>query len=202
MSTAQTIDTPVDFNTLVRLPIRLTDEQFFEFCMLNRNLRIERLANRNITIMSPTTSLTGRWNARLSGLLFNWNETYALGEVFDSSSGFTMLSGAILSPDASWILQERWLALPKSEQNKFATICPDFILELRSSSDNIQDLREKMEEYIRNGCRLAWLVDPLQRKTMVYRQDGSVQVVAFDQKLEGDEVLPGFGLVMGDVITD
>jgi Uma2 family endonuclease len=203
MSAAQIIEKPRKGTSVIHLPNGgFTDEQFFEFCMLNKGLRIERQANGKIIVMSPTTSLTGRWNARISGKLFNWNENFNLGEVFDSSSGFTLPNGAVLSPDASWISREHWDALDKNEQNKFASICPDFIVELRSASDKLNEVREKMEEYMANGCRLGWLVDPNKRQTMVYLPDGSVQVIPFEQKLNGGDVLPGFELIMDEVISE
>ena len=152
--------------------------------------------------MSPTTSTTGGRNANLFGELFIWNKKTNIGKLFDSSTGFTLPNNAVRSPDVSWVIWERWNFLSSTEQDKFAPICPDFIIELRSSSDNLSDLREKMEEYIANGCRLAWLVDPSRRQTMVYHPDGSITVVPFGQKLVGGEVLPGFEMVMDDVITD
>lgn len=203
MSDVQTIEIFVETKTVIRLPQdRFTKEQFFEFCMLNNDLRIERLANGKIIVMAPTSVSTGGKNADLTIELGIWNKTKNLGKVFDSSTGFTLPNDAVRSPDVSWIRWERLNALDKSEQNKFAAICPDFIIELRSASDNLSELREKMVEYMENGCRLAWLVDPSKRQTMVYQPDGSVQVIPFEQKLDGMDVLPGFELVMGTIITD
>lgn len=122
--------------------------------------------------------------------------------MFDSSTGFSLANGAVHAPDVSWIEQSRWEALPKHERDDFASICPDFIVERRSNSDKLSDLREKMEEYMANGCRLAWLVDTAQEQTMVYRPDGSVSVVPFDQKLEGGEVLPGRVLTLKVTLED
>lgn len=203
MSAAQTVEKATVGITVIHLPGEgFNDAQFFEFCRLNNELRIERKANGKIIVMSPTSASTGRWNANISGELFAWNKKMNLGEVFDSSSGFTLPNNAVLSPDAAWIRSDRWKSLGKTEQHKFAPICPDFILELRSDSDVLTTLREKMNEYITNGCRLAWLVDPSKQQTMVYRPDGSVEVVPFSEKLNGGEVLPGFEVVMGEVITD
>lgn len=203
MSAVQTIENPAQDTSVIRLPNGpFTDEQFFEFCMLNKELRIERKANGKIIIMSPTSSLTGRWNADLTCDLIIWNRKTKLGVAFDSSSGFTLPNGAVLSPDASWISTERWNALKKSEQNRFAPICPDFVIELRSTSDSLSQLREKMEEYIANGCRLGWLVDPTARQTIVYLSDERTHVVPFEQQLDGGAVLPGFELMMGELITE
>lgn len=179
-----------------------SDQEFRDFCLLNRDLRIERLANGNINIMPPTHSSTGGKNANIFGEIFIWNKRNKLGKMFDSSTGFTLPNSAVRAPDVSWIEKTRWEALPQSEQDVFAAICPDFVLELRSSSDNLPTLREKMEEYMANGCRLAWLVDTLKRQTMVYLPDGSVQVVPFEQKLDGGAILPGLEIVMAEVLTD
>ncbi len=203
MSAAQTLEKPSVGTTLIHLPgEKFSDAEFLEFCMLNQDLRIERHATGKIIIMPPTTATTGGRNANIFGELFIWNKKSNHGKLFDSSTGFTLPNSAVRSPDISWILWERWNALSKAEQDKFAPLCPDFVLELRSESDALAPLREKMNEYIANGCRLAWLVDPSKQQTMVYHPDGSVEVIPFSKKLDGGEVLPGFELVMEDVITD
>ncbi len=179
-----------------------SDQEFREFCLLNRDLRIERLANGNIIVMPPTHSSTGGKNANIFGEIFIWNKKNKLGKMFDSSTGFTLPNTAVRAPDVSWIEKSRWDVLPQSERDVFAAICPDFVLELRSATDNLPTLREKMEEYIANGCRLAWLVDSIKRQTMVYFPDGSIQIVPFDQKLDGGDVLPGLEIVMAEVLAD
>jgi Uma2 family endonuclease len=123
--------------------IDLTDDQFFEFCQINRDLRIERTATGELLIMSPTGSETGESNFRLSGQLFIWTEQDGTGTGFDSSTGFTLPNGATVSPDISWVKLERWNALPKEQRTKFAPISPDFVVELRSPSDTLKDLQDK-----------------------------------------------------------
>lgn len=179
-----------------------TVSEFKEFCLLNKNYRIERLANGNILVMPPTHTATGGKNASIFGEIFIWNKASQLGKMFDSSTGFTLPNQAIRAPDVSWIEKSRWDALPQSERDDFAAICPDFVVELRSNSDNLLALREKMEEYIANGCRLAWLVDTYQKQTMVYSPDGSVLVVPFAQVLDGGTVMPGLQLTMAEVLAD
>lgn len=179
-----------------------SDEEFKEFCLLNKKYRIERLPNGNIVVMQPTFTSTGGKNANIFGEIFIWNKQKGLGKMFDSSTGFSLSNNAVRAPDVSWIEKSRWEALAKHERDNFAAICHDFVVELRSNSDNLADLREKMEEYMANGCRLAWLVDTAQKLTMVYRPDGSVSVIPFNQKLEGGEVLPGLELIMDEVLED
>ncbi len=203
MSAAQTLEKATVGTTLIHLPGEgFNDAQFFEFCMLNNELRIERQASGKIIVMAPITTSTGGRNADIFGELIIWNKKFKLGRLFDSSTGFTLPNNAVRSPDVSWVKWERWNSLSKVEQDKFAPICPDFVLELRSDSDMLTTLREKMNEYIANGCRLAWLVDPSKQQTMVYHPDGSVEVIPFSEKLDGGEVLPGFEVVMGAIITD
>jgi len=179
-----------------------SNEEFKEFCLLNKKYRIERLPNGNIVVMPPPFTSTGGKNASIFGEIFIWNKHKRLGKMFDSSTGFSLSNNAVRAPDVSWIEKSRWEALAKHERDDFAAICPDFVVELRSSSDNLAELREKMEEYMANGCRLAWLVDTAQKQTMVYRPDGSVSVVPFNQKLEGAEVLPGLELILEEVLED
>jgi len=179
-----------------------SDKEFKEFCRLNNELRIERLANGNIIVMPPTYTATGGKNASIFGEIYIWNKKSQLGKMFDSSTGFTLANQAVRAPDVSWIEKSRWAAIVQIEREDFAAICPDFVIELRLASDNLFSLREKMEEYIANGCRLAWLVDSSQKQTLVYSPDGSVLVVPFDQKLEGGSILPGLELTLSEVIMD
>ncbi len=198
---AQIIERPIDGKTVIQLPMApFTEKEFFEFCLSNKELRIERHATGKITIMAPTSTSTGGKNANLTIELGIWNKQNKLGKVFDSSTGFTLPNGAVRSPDLSWISQERWNAIEKEAQDRFAPICPDFVVELLSSSDSLSQLREKMTEYIENGCRLAWLVDSVKGQTFAYHEDGSVDLIPFDQKLLGGQVLPGFELLMGEIM--
>ncbi len=176
----------------------MTDEQFYQFCLLNAELRIER-ANQYIIIMPPTNSETGNKNFKLNGELYAWNKQHKLGAGFDSSTGFKLPNGSDRSPDAAWIRQDRWDALPEALRQRFAPIAPDFVAEIRSGDQDMATLKDKMEEYIENGCRLGWLIDPKNRKTMVYLENGDIQTIPFDTVLNGGDVLKGFELKMADI---
>ncbi len=176
----------------------MTDEQFYEFCLLNAELRIER-ANQYIIIMPPTTSETGNKNFKLSGELYDWNKQNKLGAGFDSSTGFKLSTGSDRSPDIAWIRQDRWDDIPLEKRQRFAPIAPDFVAEIRSGDQDMSTLKEKMEEYIESGCRLGWLIDPKSRKTMFYSENGDIQTISFDTLLKGGEVLKGFELKMADI---
>lgn len=162
---------PIDLSAL--LPTRqMSDKQFYEFCQTNPELRIERNARGEIIVMPPAFSDTGNRNMKISAQVFNWAEQYGNGEVFDSSAGFTLPNGATRSPDTAWIQADRWSALSPQEKASFAPIVPDFVVELRSSSDSLASLQAKMEEYIENGVRLGLLIDPENRKVHLYRASG------------------------------
>jgi len=178
----------------------MSDEQFFEFCQLNRDLKIERNATGEIIIMSPTGGQTGIWNARLNGKLFVWNESSRLGVIFDSSTGFKLPNGASYGPDAAWMPHAKWEALSAEEKEKFVPAVPDFIIELRSSSDSLKPIQAKIADFMACGCRLAWLIDPTQQHTTVYRADGSESVVPFAEILTGEEVLPGFAVNLEELL--
>ena len=178
----------------------MSDEQFLAFCQLNPNARIERDSDLNVKIMPPTNSETGNYNAELIVELGIWNRQYKLGKIFDSSTGFKLPGGAIYAPDLAWISQNRWDALPASDRQGFAPIAPDFVLELRSPDQNFSDLKNKMEDYIAAGCRLAWLIDPQARKTWVYAENGDIQTIPFEELLSGGTVLTGFDLRLADVL--
>lgn len=204
MTTLSTTLTEEQKQTSSELVLRLpdawsSDEMFFEFCRLNPEMRIERNENKEISIMPPTTSVTGNRNAKLIIEIGIWNKQKQLGEVFDSSTGFKLPNGAERSPDVSWIQNERWKAVSQEERNKFAPIVPDFILELRSENQSVGILKEKMEEYISCGCRLGWLIDPQARKTFVYTENGDIQTIPFEDSLSGNDVLPGFVLRISDL---
>lgn len=151
--------TTTTFPSTFKLKIDLTDEQFFQMCQKNRDYRFERTASGELLIMPPTGSDTGNRNFDIVVELGIWNKQPKLGKGFDSSTGFTLPNGAERSPDASWVKIERWNALTPEQQEKFAPICPDFVVELRSRSDSLKELQEKMPEYIENGAQLGWLID-------------------------------------------
>lgn len=174
---------------------RLTDAEFYQFCMDNRDQRIERDAQHQITIMPPTNSETGASNGQLTRLLGNWAEDSGLGIFFDSSSGFTLDTGAMLSPDASWIAWDNWNALSPDDRRGFARICPDFVVELLSPTDRLTDTMRKMEHWLAAGAKLGWLIAPGTESVYIFEPGQPVRpVVGFDQELVAGPVLPGFAL--------
>jgi Uma2 family endonuclease len=177
--------------------LELTDEQFFQICQANRDLRFERTATGELIIMPPTGGETGNRNAGLTAQLWIWNEQNKLGIAFDSSTGFKLPNGADRSPDASWIKLERWDALTEEEKQKFPPICPDFVVELLSPSDSLKVAQEKMREYIDNGVRLGWLINRKSRQVEIYRQHQEVEVLESPVTLSGEDVLNGFVLNLG-----
>ena len=177
---------------------RLTDAEFFEFCQDHRDLRIERDANHQIIIMPAASSETGATNSELNYQLGHWNRQHELGIVFDSSAGFTLSTGAMLSPDASWIAQARWNALSADDRRGFARICPDFVAELLSPSDRLTDTMRKMEQWLEAGARLGWLIVPASESVFIFEPGQPVRpVVGFTQALSGEPVLSGFALELG-----
>src|SRR5271169_2698514 len=179
--------------------IDLTDHQLLELCARNRELQIERNREGKLIIMSPTFSESGEREASITTEVGIWNKKYKLWKVFSSSAGFTLPNGAMRSPDTSFIPIEKWKAIPLSKRQEFAPICPDFIVELRSKSDRLKNLKEKMDEWMENGCRLAWLIDPIEEKAYIYRPNQEVEVIdSFDRKLYGEEVLPEFELELSE----
>jgi Uma2 family endonuclease len=191
------ISTPVT----LRMGELMNEEDFFQFCQINDTLEFERDSYGNIILMSPTGSFNGNINSKVLGKLFIWNENSGLGEIFDSSTGFTLPNGAVRSPDASWIKNERWNVLTDGQKEKFAPICPDFVVEIRSKSDQLNYLLDKMEEYITNGTQLAWLIDRFDNKAYIFKEDKSViKLDSLNVKLSGELVLPGFVLDLESLI--
>jgi len=179
--------------------VNLTDDQFFEFCQINRDLRIERTATGELLIMPPTGSETGGSNFELAVQFGNWVKLDGTGKGFDSSTGFTLPNGATISPDISWVKLERWNALSKQQRTKFAPISPDFVVELRSSSDSVSALQNKMQQYIDNGVKLGWLLDRKNRRVYVYRPGVPVERLDNPETVSGDPELPGFVLKLGEI---
>ena len=173
---------------------KLTEEQFGRFCQENPELRIELTAQGELVIMPPTGSETGRRNNRLAYRVTAWADIDGSGVVFDSSTLFTLPNGAKCSPDVSWVRRERWEALSTEQREGFAPLGPDFVAELRSPTDRLSFLQEKMQEYIANGARLGWLIDPLEKRAYVYRPGQPVEMLDDPPLLRGDPVLPGFVL--------
>ena len=177
--------------------IDMTDDQFFQLCQNNRELRFERNANGELIIMSPAGGETGNRNGRLNQQLFNWTDADGTGIAFDSSTGFKLPNGADRSPDASWVTLERWNTLNHQQQTKFPPICPDFVIELLSPSDSLKTTQEKMKEYIDNGVRLGILINRKSRQVEIYRQGKEVEVLDSPATVSGEDVLKGFVLNLG-----
>lgn len=178
----------------IRPAIRLSNDALYEFCRINRDLRIERTQEGDLIVMSPTGGETGRRNLMLSGMLAAWVVRDGTGVGFDSSTGFVLPNGAERSPDAAWIRKPRWEALAPEEREKFVPLCPDFVVELRSPSDDLDELHAKMREWIDNGAALGWLLDPKSRCVFVYRPGAAVERLCEPAELSGEPVLPGFSL--------
>jgi len=179
----------------------MSEEEFFQFCQMNDTLEFERDSQGNIILMSPTGLFTGKFNVRFTALLSQWNENAQLGEVFDSSTGFTLPNGAVRSPDVSFVLSEKWDALPESELETFGHVCPDFVIEIRSKSDGLRYLQDKMKEFIANGTQLGWLIDRFDNKIHIYRADQSIFIhETMDVTLSGEHILPGFSLNPGALL--
>ncbi|MEW5856544.1 MAG: Uma2 family endonuclease [Cyanobacteriota bacterium] len=177
----------------------LTHEGFVELAQANQDLRMERAATGEVIVMPPTYPWTGKQNSGLNAQLWLWNRQTGLGITFDSSTGFTLPNGAVKSPDASWVSNKRWGVLTEEEQREFSHLSPDFVIELRSESDSLKKLREKMQEYIDNGVRLGWLIDPKTKQVEIYRPGQNVEVLEFPVTLFGEDVLPGFVLDLNQV---
>lgn len=174
--------------------IRLTDEQFYQICMANKDVNLELNAQGELIIVPPVGGESGGQEADLITDLNIWNRKTKLGKVFSSSTIFRLPNGAKRSPDAAWIKLERWEALTDEERKKFPPLTPDFIIELRSETDRLKTLQEKMQEYIENGLRLGWLINPQAQQVEIYRSEKPVEIVQLPALLSGEDVLPGFEL--------
>ncbi len=193
----QTQTTPLTVSLPAIAP--MTRDQFYDFCQANPNLRIERTTSGEVIIMPPAFSDTGNRNFNLAAHLWIWTEKDGTGLGFDSSAGFTLPNGATRSPDAAWVQTERWNALTEQEKASFAPICPDFVIELRSSSDTLSRLQAKMQEYIDNGVLLGWLIDRQNRTVYIYRPNQEPQVLENPPQVSGEPELPGFCLPMAKI---
>ena len=174
--------------------INLSDEQFFQLCQKNRDLKFERNAKGDLIIMPPTGGETGKRNAGITSQLWLWNQQYKLGIAFDSSTGFKLPSGANRSPDASWIPLQKWQSLTPSQQQKFLPLAPDFVIELLSPTDTLEDTQKKMQEYLENGTKLGWLINPKKKQIEVYRQGKETEILDNPQNISGENILPDFQL--------
>ena len=176
-----------------------TDAEFYQFCLDNRNLKFERDAESNIIVMSNTGGKTGYYNHEINLEIGIWNRKYKMGICFDSSTAFKLPNNAVRSPDAAWVKNERWMSLTDKEKEQFPPLCPDFIVEIKSASDVLTSLKNKMNEWIANGTRLAWLVNPEEKLTYIFTKDGSARTVSFEQRLTGEYVLEGLEITLSSV---
>jgi len=181
------------------LELKITDEQFLTLCQKHRDLKFERTKKGELIIMSPTGGITGDYNADLTYQLRSWTIQTKLGKSFDSSTGFKLPNGANRSPDASWVSLERWNTLTLEQQEKFLPFCPDFVVELRSPSDVLSILQAKMKEYLENGARLGWLIDPKRKIVEISRPQQKVEILRSPTVLSGENVLPGFVLDLSEI---
>ncbi len=172
----------------------LTHEHFYELCMANKDVAMERSPEGELIIMPPVGGGSGKKEADYIIDLGNWNRQTGLGVVFSSSTVFKLPVGGDRSPDAAWVSQNRWDALTPEEQERFPPLCPDFVIELRSKSDRLQPLQAKMQEYLESGLRLGWLINPQDQVIEIYRVGKEVEVLQMPALLLGEDVLPGFEL--------
>ena len=178
---------------------KISDEDFLVFCQANPDWRIERTGEGDLIIMPPTGGDTGKRNFNLIVEFGNWAKRDGTGVSFDSSTVFALPNGAKRSPDLAWVKLGRWQALTDDERRGFPPLCPDFVVELRSHTDSLRVLQEKMQEYIANGARLGWLIDPIEKKVYVYRPDTGVECLDNPASLSGEPLLAGFTLALDDI---
>ncbi len=174
--------------------VDLTDEQFYQLCQDNENWQLERTAKGELVIMPPIGGVSGNREADLNAEVVIWNRQTQLGRVFSSSTIFRLPNGGNRSPDVAWVANERWDSLTLEEQEKFPPLCPDFVIELRSRTDSLTQLQEKMQEYLNSGLRLGWLINPQSQQVEIYRLNQLVEVIQLPASLSGENVLPGFVL--------
>ncbi|MBS3028340.1 MAG: Uma2 family endonuclease [Dolichospermum sp. DET50] len=172
--------------------VGLSDDQFYQLCQINEDWKLEQTAKGELIIMPPVGAISGNRESDFNGYVWLWNLQTKLGKVFSSSTVFTLPNGGKRSPDVAWIANERWESLSIKEREKFAKICPDFVIELRSRTDSLSQLQEKMQEYLNSGLRLGWLIDPQNQQIEIYRQNQPVEIVSLPTTLSGENVLPGF----------
>jgi len=179
--------------------LKFADEEFEQLVAANQDLRLELSSSGALIIMSPTGGETGNRNFDLSGQLWLWNRQTKLGKAFDSSTGFKLPNGATRSPDVSWIKQEKWDILTPKQRKKYLPLCPDFAIELVSESDDLADTQAKMREYIENGLRLGWLINPQKKQVEIYRLNQDVEILNSPKNLSGEDILPEFILDLSNI---
>jgi len=187
------------FTVHLKPVVELTPNRFFELAGINRDLRMELTAGGELIVMPPAGGETGSRNAEITLQLGMWAKQNGAGTTFDSSTGFTLPNGAVRSPDASWVERSRWEALTDEQRRKFVPLCPDFVIELRSPTDSLSILQDKMQEYLDNGAKLGWLIDPEQKRVHVYRPQTEFQELENQIEISGDPVLSGFVLDLREI---
>ncbi|AFZ50016.1 Uma2 family endonuclease [Dactylococcopsis salina] len=202
----QTTTIPETETLLMALPnsiaLKVTEEQFTTLAAANRDLRLERTSQGELIVNPPTGWETGEENWKIAGELYIWWRNFGeVGKVFDSSTGFTLPNGAIRSPDASWVSRERWEALTPEDKTTFPKIYPDFVVELRSKSDKLPPLQEKMREYLENGAKLGWLIDPQSSRVEIYQTGKETEILENPTELSGEPVLTGFILKLARILN-
>ncbi|NEO14894.1 MULTISPECIES: Uma2 family endonuclease [unclassified Moorena] len=184
------------------LDLNVSHQQFEQLANANRDLRLERTAEGKLIVNPPTGWETGKRNLSITRQLGNWyEENPEKGEAFDSSTGFELPNGSNRSPDSSWVSRHRWDALTEEQKQTFPKICPNFVIELRSKSDSLKELRAKMQEYIDNDLRLGWLIDPQNQRVEIYRSGQKTEIIDNPNELSGEAVLPGFKLKLQGILT-
>jgi len=170
-----------------------SDDDLFEFCAANKELKIERDEHGYIIVMSPSGGFSSKCNSIVHGELYIWNKVNKLGELFDSSGGFLLEDGSMRAPDVAFLAKEKWENLKEGDKSKFLPLCPEFVVEVRSKTDRLMVLQNKMEAWIQNGSQLAWLIDPLEQNVHIYRPNRELELIEnFEHQLSGENVLPDF----------
>ena len=201
MARSPAIETDTTTRLVLNLrSVGLTDDQFLRLCSDNSDFQFEMTARGELIIMPPVSGETGWRESKINQRLANWAEQDGAGLAFGSSSGFVLPNGAIRAPDAAWIPKHRWMKLPKEDHEKFPHICPDFVIELRSPSDRLSEARRKMEEYIDNGARLGWLLDPNANRAYIYWPGQPAERIENPKIISGDPVLPGFKFNFTEIV--
>ncbi len=170
--------------------VNLTNDQFHQLCQINTDWQLEQTAQGELIIMPPVGAISGNRESEFNADIVIWNRRTKLRKVFSSSTIFCLPNGGKRSPDVAWIRNERWAALTPDEQEKFPPICPDFVIELRSRTDNLEQLRTKMQEYLSSGLHLGWLIDPQGQQVEIYRRDRPVETQPLPITLSGEDILP------------
>ena len=197
-----TAELPTDKALCLSNGVPVTRDYFLRFIATNPELRTELTAEGEMIVMAPAYSLSGSQNWELASQLWVWAKKNGQGRGFDSSAGFNLPNGATRSPDASWVLKSRLTQLPVNDRRGFLPLCPDFVVELRSKSDVVRTLRGKMAEYMANGARLGWLIDPFERSVHIYRPQKPVEFLDDPTEVAGDPELSGFVLDLRPIFDD